>query len=277
MSATSTDTWVENRAPTGWHRLDLRELWAYRELIGFLAIRDLKARYKQAALGMAWAVLQPLAGALIFTVVFHRVARLSSGDVPYLLFAFSGISLWSYLSGGMQAAMESLVGNVGLVTKVYFPRMAAPVAAVLPGLLDLAIALVILAVLMAVEGVSPGVEILTLPLWLAALVLLTLGVGLLLATLNVRYRDVKSIAALAIQLWLFASPIAYASTLVQGRWSWLYELNPMAGIVDGFRWAVFGTPQPGWGTVLCGAEVLLILGVGIAAFSRQERRFADVI
>jgi lipopolysaccharide transport system permease protein len=272
-----TDRWVENRAPTGWHTVDLRELWAYRELIAFLAVRDVKVRYKQAALGMLWAVLQPLAGALVFTLVFDRIAGLPSEGVPYPVFAFVGVMVWNYFTTSVQTAMASLVGNVGLVTKVYFPRMAAPVAAVLPGLFDMAIALGILVVLLVVYGVAPGLAILVLPLCLVVLVAVAFGVGLLLATLNVRYRDIKGVSALLLQLWLFASPVAYGSNVVEGRWGILYDLNPMAGLIDAFRWALLGTEPPGLDALLSLGVIAVLLVVGVAVFSREERRFADVI
>ena len=271
------DRWVENRAPTGWHTVDLRELWAYRELIAFLAIRDVKVRYKQAVLGMAWAVLQPLAGALVFTLVFDRIANLPSDGIPYPVFAFVGVTAWTYFSSSVQTAMSSLVGNVGLVTKVYFPRMAAPIAAVVPGLLDMGISLLILVVLMVVYGVAPGLALLTLPLWIVLLVALAFGVGLILATLNVRYRDVKGVSSLLLQLWLFASPVAYASSVIQDRWGALYALNPMAGIIDGFRWALLDTPPPETSALIGLAVLVVILVVGLAVFAREERRFADII
>ena len=271
------DRWVENRAPTGWHKVDVRELWAYRELIAFLAIRDVKVRYKQAVLGMAWAVLQPLAGALVFTLVFDRIAKLPSDGIPYPVFAFVGVTVWTYFTSSVQTAMSSLVGNVGLVTKVYFPRMAAPIAAVLPGLLDMGISLLILVVLMVVYGVAPGLALLTLPLWILLLVALAFGVGLILATLNVRYRDVKGVSSLLLQLWLFASPVAYASSVIRDRWGALYALNPMAGIIDAFRWALLDTPPPD-PSALVGLVVLaVVLVVGLAVFAREERRFADII
>jgi lipopolysaccharide transport system permease protein len=271
------DRWVENRAPAGWHKVDLRELWAYRELIAFLAVRDVKVRYKQAALGMLWAVLQPLAGALVFTVVFGRIANLPSDGIPYPVFAFVGVTVWTYFSTSVQNAMSSLVGNVGLVTKVYFPRMAAPIAAVLPGLLDMGISLGILVVLMVVYGVTPGLSLLALPLCVAVLVALTFGVGLILATLNVRYRDVKGVSSLLLQLWLFASPVAYASSVVEGRWGPLYDLNPMAGLIDAFRWSLLGAPAPSVGALTGLVVLVVVLVVGLAVFAREERRFADII
>jgi lipopolysaccharide transport system permease protein len=271
------DRWVENRAPTGWHKVDLRELWAYRELIAFLTIRDVKVRYKQAVLGMAWAVLQPLAGALVFTLVFDRIAKLPSDGIPYPVFAFVGVMVWTYFTASVQTAMSSLVGNVGLVTKVYFPRMAAPIAAMGPGLLDMGISLVILAVLMAIYGVTPGLALVALPLCIVVLVALTFGVGLILATLNVRYRDVKGVSSLLLQLWLFASPVAYASSVIRDRWGALYALNPMAGLIDAFRWSLLGTPAPQPSALIGLVILVLILVAGLAVFAREERRFADII
>jgi lipopolysaccharide transport system permease protein len=271
------DRWVDNRAPTGWHKVDLRELWAYRELIAFLAVRDVKVRYKQAALGMAWAVLQPLAGALVFTLVFDRIANLPSDGIPYPVFAFVGVSVWTYFTASVQTAMSSLVGNVGLVTKVYFPRMAAPIAAVVPGLLDMAISFLILVVLMVRYGVTPGLPLLALPACVAVLVALAFGVGLVLATLNVRYRDVKGVSSLLLQLWLFASPVAYASSVIKDRWALLYALNPMAGLIDAFRWSLLGGRAPDTSALASLVVLLAILVVGVAVFAREERRFADII
>lgn len=271
------DRWVENRAPTGWHKVDLRELWAYRELIAFLAIRDVKVRYKQAVLGMAWAVVQPLAGAVVFTLVFDRIANLPSDGIPYPVFAFVGVTVWTYFTTSVQTAMSSLVGNVGLVTKVYFPRMAAPIAAVLPGLLDMGISLLILVVLMVGYRVTPGLALLALPLCVVVLVALAFGVGLILATLNVRYRDVKGVSSLLLQLWLFASPVAYASSVIRDRWELLYALNPMAGLIDAFRWSLLGAPAPGAEALPSMAVLVVILVVGLAVFAREERRFADII
>ena len=272
-----TDRWVENRAPTGWHKVDLGELWAYRELIAFLAIRDVKVRYKQAVLGMFWALLQPLAGALVFTVVFGRIADLPSDGIPYPVFAFVGVTVWTYFTTSVTTAMSSLVGNVGLVTKVYFPRMAAPIAAVLPGLLDMGISLLLLVPLLVYYDVTPGPALLVLPLCLVVLVALAFGVGLILATLNVRYRDVKGVSSLLLQLWLFASPVAYASSVVEGRWGPFYDLNPMAGLIDAFRWSLLDGPTPSPGALVSLAVIAVLLVIGLAVFAREERRFADII
>lgn len=275
----ASDRWVENAAPDRRtrRRLDLRELWAYRELVWFFAARDLKVRYKQTALGAVWAVLQPVTGAVVFTFVFRRLAKVPSEGVPYLVFAFAGMAAWSYISASLNAATSSLVGNVSLVTKVWFPRIAAPVAAVVPSLVDLGASLVLLAVLMAVTGVAPGFGLLLLPLCLVGLVALALGAGLALATYNVEYRDVKNVIGLLIQLWLFASPVAYPSSLVEGNWRYLYAVNPVAGLLDAFRWSTLGTPAPGLPLLVSLASLAVIVLFGLRTFLKSERRFADVI
>jgi len=226
---------------------------------------------------MAWAVLQPLAGAVVFTMVFDRIANLPSDGIPYPVFAFVGVTVWTYFTTSVQTAMSSLVGNVGLVTKVYFPRMAAPMAAVVPGLLDMGISLLILTVLMAVYGVTPGLALLALPLCVVVLVALAFGVGLVLATLNVRYRDVKGVSSLLLQLWLFASPVAYAGSVIDDRWPLLYALNPMAGLIDAFRWSLLGGPAPDVSSLASLVVLVAVLVAGIAVFAREERRFADII
>lgn len=270
-------SWVENRPSRGLRGLDLRELWQYRELAGFLALRDLKVRYKQAAFGVAWAVLQPLIGVLVFTVIFRRLAKVPSDGIPYPVFAFLGLAVWSYVSSGVTKGSQSLVSNSPLVTKVYFPRLLAPLASSLPGLLDLALSLLMLGLLMLVYRVSPSWALLTLPLWLVALVAVTLSVGIWLAALNVQYRDVNHGVALLVQLWLFVSPVAYPSSLVPEAWQPVYALNPVSGVLDGFRWAALGAPPPGPDLLLSLGVTLVLLATGVLYFQRVERRFADVI
>ncbi len=272
-----TAGWVENRPRTGLLRLDLRELWAYRELAGFMALRDVRVRYKQAVLGIGWAVFQPLAGVVVFTIVFKRLADVQSDGLPYPIFAFAGLLAWNYTSGAVIKATQSLVSNAGLVTKVYFPRLLIPLAAVLPGLLDLAVSLPVLLVLYPVYGVRPGWALLTLPLWVASAVLVALAVGLLLAALNVRYRDVNQAISLLVQLWLFLSPVAYPTSTVPEAWQPVYALNPMVGVIDGFRWCLLAGPAPGPWSLLSAAVTLVLLGVALVYFQRTERRFADVI
>jgi lipopolysaccharide transport system permease protein len=276
-SSVEGGTWVENRPGRKFLGPGLRELWRYRELGGFLALRDLKVRYKQAVFGAAWAVFQPVAGVVVFTIVFRRLAKVPSDGIPYPLFVFAGLAVWTYHASSVTRATQSLVGNAPLVTKVYFPRLLVPLATVLPGLLDLALSLLMLAVLLGAYRVAPSWAVLTLPLWVVALVATTLAVGLWLSALNVQYRDVNHAITLLVQLWLFVSPVAYPSSMVQGGWRLLYALNPMAGVIDGFRWALVRGPRPGPTLLLSIAVTAVLLASGVVYFQRTERRFADVI
>lgn len=277
MKVAADRQWTENRPTRGARAVRLDEVWTYRELIGFLALRDLKARYKQAAFSVAWAILQPVAGVAVFTLVFRRLADVPSDGIPYPLFALLGLSVWTYFSASLSAATTSMVSNAALVTKVYFPRLVAPLAALLPGLVDLAVSMTLVGVVMAVLGVTPGVALLALPLCLVALMATALGVGLLLATLNVRYRDVGKVTGLLLQLWLFLSPVAYSSTQVPERWKWLYALNPMAGVIDAFRWSLLGGPPPGARLAVSALSAGALLYAGVRYFQASERQFADVI
>jgi lipopolysaccharide transport system permease protein len=273
----SSAGWIENRSRSGLLRLDLRELWAYRELAGFMALRDVKVRYKQAVLGIGWAAFQPLAGVVVFTIVFRRLAAVESDGLPYPIFAFVGLTVWTYTSGAVTKATQSLVSNAGLVTKVYFPRLLIPSAAVLPGLLDLAVSLPVFVVLCAVYDVRPGWAVLTLPLWIAAAVVVALAVGLLLAALNVRYRDVNQAITLLVQLWLFLSPVAYPTSAIPEAWLPVYALNPMSAVIEGFRWCLLGGPAPGPWALISAAVTVVLLAAALTYFQRTERRFADVI
>jgi lipopolysaccharide transport system permease protein len=275
--ASVSQTWIENRASRGWRGVDLRELWQYRELAAFLALRDLKVRYKQAAFGAAWALLQPLAGVAVFTIVFRQLAGMASDGIPYPLFAFAGLALWNYVASAVTRSTQSLVNNSPLVTKVYFPRLLAPVAAALPGLVDLGIALLLLTVLLPFYGVEPSLRLLTAPFWIIAAMGAALGVGVWLAALNVRFRDVNHAIALFVQLWLFISPVAYPLSAVDPAWRLWYALNPVVGVVEGFRWAVLGTPWQGVPVGLSLAISAALLLFGTAYFQRSERRFADII
>lgn len=272
-----SEQWIENRPTHGRRALRLDELWRYRELVAFLALRDVRVRYKQAVFGGLWAIVQPLAGAAVFTVVFGRLAKVPSDGIPFLVFAFAGFSLWSYFSASVNNARNSLVSNSALITKVYFPRLAAPLASVLPGLVDLGVALLVLAVMMVWEGLAPGIAILTAPLFLLGAMIVALGTGTLFAALTVQYRDVTHVFGLLTQLWLFATPVGYPTSLIEGPWRWVYHLNPMAGVMSGWRWSLLGGPPPGWPAVLSGVVAVLLLVVGLRVFRRSERRFADVI
>src|SRR4051812_34050640 len=221
--------------------LRLGDVWEYRELLYFLFWRDFKVRYKQTALGATWALLQPVATMAIFTIFLGRLAKISSDGIPYSLFVFSGLLPWQLFSFALNASAGSLVSNTHLLTKVYFPRLIIPISSVLVGLVDFVIALGILALLMAYHRVTPTWGLLVLPLLVVFAVTAALAVGLFLSALNVRYRDVKHTIPFLVQFWMFATPIVYPSSLVPERWRPLYGLNPMAGVVDGFRWALFGT------------------------------------
>jgi ABC-type polysaccharide/polyol phosphate export permease len=270
-------SWTENRPTAGLRAVRLGELWEYRELVFFLALRDVKARYKQALFGLAWSVLQPVAGVVVFTFVFRGLADVQSDGLPYPLFALVGFLAWTYFASTLATATASLVENAALVTKVYFPRLAAPVSGLLPGLVNLLPGAVLAAALMAYYGVAPGPEIVALPLCLLGLMASALGTGLLLATLNVRYRDVGSVIGTLVQLWLFASPVAYSSSEIDGPWRWVYALNPMAGVIDSLRWAVLDGPAPGPELLVSAASCLVLLAGGLVYFASAERRFADVI
>jgi ABC-type polysaccharide/polyol phosphate export permease len=271
------DEWVENHPGGPGGLTMIREVWRFRELVSFLALRDLKVRYKQAAFGVAWAVLQPLAGMAILTVVFHRLAHVSSGGIPYVPFVLLGYAAWTYFSSTLSGMTASFVQNTPLVTKVYFPRLAMPVAAALPSLVDLGIGLLVVAAFVPAYGISPTLAVVTLPLWLAALGVAAFGTGLVLSTLNVRYRDVGQVVGLLIQLWFFASPVAYSSRLVTGPAAWAYHLNPMVAVLDGLRWSVLAGPAPGRTCLVSLAAGLVVLAGGLRYFFTVERRFADVI
>jgi lipopolysaccharide transport system permease protein len=270
--------WIENRAPSGrWSRPDFGELWRYREVAIFLALRDLRLRYKQTAFGVAWAVLQPLAGVAVFSLIFGRYGDLPSDGVPYPVFVYAGLSIWTYFSTAANAAAESLVQNRSLVTKIYFPRLLAPLAAVLPGLLDLFISLTIIGVFMLIYDVIPGTAVVFLPLWLLAAVATSLGAGVWSSALNVQYRDIRYTLPFLMQLWFFLTPVFYASSLVTGEWSFVFSLNPLVGVIDGFRWSLLSAPAPEPNVSVSLVSGMFLLLSGVLYFIRVERRFADVI
>jgi homopolymeric O-antigen transport system permease protein len=270
--------WIENAPRSGWFpRVDVRELWRERELALVLAVKDVRVRYKQTYFGVAWALIQPLVGVLIFTAVFGRAAHLPTDGIPYAVFVYCGLAVWFYFTSAVSAAAQSLVDNRDLVSKVYFPRLLAPVAAMVPGLVDLLVSLPIIGVFLVIWSVTPGYQLLLLPLWIFAALLTAFGVGLLFAGLNVRYRDVRFALPFLLQVWLFASPIVYTNSLIKGAWRYAYALNPMASIAAGFRWSIVGGPAPGPEGFVSAGVVLLSLVAGFLYFSRVERSFADVI
>jgi lipopolysaccharide transport system permease protein len=261
----------------GWRALDLRELWRFRELVFFLAQRDVKVRYKQTALGVAWVLLQPLLAMGIFSIVFGQ-RGLTTGGVPYPLFVVSGLVPWFYFSNATSGASGSIVANTQLISKVYFPRLAIPLAAVLANLVDLSVGLLLELVLLVGFGVPLGLQLLALPLLVVLSVLTALGVSVWLSALDVQYRDVRYAVPFLIQVWLFATPVIYSAGDVPERWRPLLALNPMTGVIEGFRWALLGSGDPPL-TALAGsaATVLVLLGTGLLYFRRMERTFADII
>lgn len=262
----------------GWAALKLAELWRYRELIYYLTWRDIKVRYKQTGLGVAWAILQPVTQMIIFTVIFGRVARLPSEGIPYPIFTFSALLPWTYFSYVLQQSGGSLVGNASMISKIYFPRLVLPTSSALSGLMDFCIAFTVLIGMMVYYHVHPHVTMLLLPLFLLLAVVTALGVGIWLSALSVEYRDVKYILPVLTQLWMFASPVAYSARLVKGKMAILYALNPMSGVIQGFRWALLGAGRPpGVSLILPAAIAVIILVSGLFYFRRMEQTFADVV
>jgi len=261
-------------AQKSWTGINLKDLWAYRELLYFLVWRDVKVRYKQTVLGAAWAILQPLLLMLIFNFFFARLGGISSGNIPYPLFAYAGLLPWTFFATAITNSGNSLVGSTNLITKVYFPRTFLPAAAVGAGLVDLAIAFGLLIIMMIYYGVGLHLSFALLPVLIVLVTLLALGVGLLMSALNVKYRDVRYALPFIIQIWMFTSPVIYP---VPERWRWLLSMNPMTGIIEGFRAALFGQPF-NWLTLGVSAAITLALLVCSAlAFNRMEKSFADVI
>lgn len=264
--------------PRSWASIGLRELWDYRELLYFLTWRDIKVRYKQTALGAAWAVIQPFFMMVVFSLFFGKLAGIPSDGIPYPVFAFCGLLPWQLFAHALTESSNSLVGNQNLITKVYFPRLVVPIAAVLGGVVDFAIAFVILLAMMLYFGIVPGWAIVTLPLFIVLAITTALAVGLWLSALNVKYRDVRYTMNFLVQFWLFATPVAYPSSLIPEQWRWAYGLNPMAGVVEGFRWALLGkTDPPGALLGVSIAVVVLLLIGGLYYFRRMEQEFADVV
>jgi lipopolysaccharide transport system permease protein len=261
----------------GWVGLNLRELWAYRELLYFLTWRDIKVRYKQTVLGVAWAIIQPVVTMMVFTLFFGKLAHMPSDGIPYPIFAYSGLLPWTFVSNAVSGAGDSLVGSATLITKVYFSRLVIPCAAVCAALVDFAIAAVVLIGMMGWYGIGPHWGMLMLlPLALTA-VLLAAAVGMWMSALNVKYRDVRYALPFLIQVWMFATPVIYPASIVPERWRWLMGFNPLTGVIDGFRSALFGLPFH-WGDAAAGAAIALAGFVYSAyAFRRMERKFADIV
>jgi lipopolysaccharide transport system permease protein len=262
----------------GWVSLKLGELWEYRELLYFLTWRDIKVRYKQTALGAAWAIIQPFFTMLIFSLFFGRLAKVPSDGIPYSLFSFAALVPWTFFANGLSQSSNSLVGSSNLITKVYFPRLVIPISAVISGVIDFALAFLVLLGMMAYYHVPPTVDALLLPAFLLLAFITSLGVGLWLSALNVEYRDIRYVLPFIVQLWMFTTPIAYPSTLLREPWRTVYGLNPMVGVIEGFRWALLGTNTAPGPIIFASsvASVLILLG-GAFYFRRMEKTFADVV
>jgi lipopolysaccharide transport system permease protein len=279
------DTVATHRAPSvriapaaGLSFPDLGEVWRHRELLQFLVWRDVKVRYKQTVLGAGWAVVQPFVTMVVFSVVFGRLASVPSEGLPYPIFAFAGLLPWQMFAFALTESTNSLVASQHVITKVYFPRLIVPLASTAVSILDFCVAFLVLAAMMVFYGVELRATALLVPAFVLMAVLTATAAGLWLSALNVRYRDVRHVVPFLIQIWLFLSPIAYPSSLVPAKWQWLYGLNPMAGVVEGFRWALLGTPAPKAPLMVAsGCVVLCLLAGGLVYFRKTERTLADVI
>lgn len=262
----------------GWVSLDLKSLWEYRELLYYLTWRDIKVRYKQTVLGAAWAILQPVVSMLIFSVFFGRLVKVPSDGIPYPLFCFAALVPWTFFANGLNQSSNSLIASANLLKKVYFPRLAIPLATVFAGVVDFILAFIVLLAMVALYGVRPTINIVWTPLLLLLALITSLGVGLWLSALNVKYRDVRYVVPFLIQIWLFSTPVAYPSSLLSEPWRTIYALNPMVGVVEGFRWALLGTnTAPGLMVLASAVAALLILITGAFYFRYMERTFADVV
>lgn len=276
-SSPSVPATVVIEATKAWLPINLRDIWTYRELLYFLTWRDLKIRYKQTVLGVAWVVLQPLLMTLIFTVFLGKLVRVPSAGIPYPLLAYSGLAVWTFFSSAVIQGGSSLVANTTLITKTYFPRAIIPAATVCARAVDFCVTLLILFGMMAYYGINPGVRLMMLPVCLLLTISLALAFALLTSALNVRYRDVSIILPVAMQLWMFVSPVVYPASLVPQQWLWLYRLNPVTGILEAFRSCLLNRPFD-WAAIAMAAGTTVVpLVYALFAFKRMERHFADII
>lgn len=263
----------------GFGSLGLREIWNYRELLYFLTWRDIKVRYKQTILGASWAIIQPFMTMVVFSLFFGRLAEIPSDGIPYPIFSYAALVPWTFFSNGLTNAASVVVSNSRMVTKIYFPRLIMPIASLIAGLVDFALAFVVLIFMMVFFGISPTINVIWLPYFLLLAFVTSLGVGLWLSALNVQYRDVRYIVPFLVQFWLFITPIAYPSSLIENpTLRAIYGINPMAGVVEGFRWALLGTDTAPSAIILVSSLVALLLLIsGLLYFRRMERVFADVV
>lgn len=268
---------TEITPPKGWRMLDWRELWAYRELLSVLTMRDIKVRYKQTVLGAGWAIIRPFLTMVIFSVVFGQLAKMPSDGYPYPVFVYAALLPWTFFATAISTSGQSLIGSSNLVSKVYFPRLIIPLSSVGAGLIDLLISTGILLLMMLWYGVGWTWHLLAVPLLLVAVVFAALGVGTLLSALTVSYRDFTHLTPFLVQIWMYVTPVIFPVTLVPERWQWLLYLNPMTGLVEGFRSAFLGKPFDLAGLGISCAIIIALLFVGVMYFEKVERRFADII
>lgn len=269
---------VEIAPRRSWAEVDWRELWRYRELLYFLIWRDLKVRYKQTAVGVGWAILQPFLTMIVFTLFFGKLAKIPSNGLPYPIFYYAGLLPWTYFANAVSSSTGVVVQNQGVITKVYFPRLILPIASVVSGLVDFVISFAVLLGMMVYYRVEPRVGLLFVPVLLLLAAATALGAGLWLSALNAIYRDVRYAIPFLMQFWMFASPVVYPSSMVPARWRWLYQLNPMAGVIDCFRWELTGRGEvQGLYLLLSSVAVLILLAAGLFYFHRMEDTFADVV
>ena len=266
------------RPSKGWVSLKLDELWEYRELLYFLTWRDIKVRYKQTVLGAAWAIIQPFFTMIVFSLFFGQLAGIPSDGIPYPIFSYAALVPWTFFATGLSSSSNSLVGSANLLKKVYFPRLTIPIATVLSGVIDFVLAFIVLLGMMLFYGIVPTINVIWLPLLLMLALITSLGVGLWLSAMNVQFRDVRYTIPFITQFWLFATPIAYPSSLLSEPWRTLYAINPMVGVVEGFRWALLGTDTaPGPIIIVSALAALTLLVSGAYYFRRMEKTFADVV
>jgi len=278
MDKKDKDRKITIKPSSGWAALNLRDLVLYRELIFFMTWRDLKVRYKQTLLGASWAILQPFLTMVVFSIFFGNLAKVPSDGVPYPIFSYTALIPWTLFSKALQDASKSLVANSHMITKVYFPRMILPLSSVMAGVVDFLIAFVVLLGMMVFFNIFPTVNVLVLPLFLLLALVTAVGVGLWLSALNVLFRDVNYVLPFLTQFWMFLTPVAYPSSMVPSEWQVIYALNPMTGVVDGFRWALLGTGKPpGIMTLVSSITAVILLISGMFYFRRMERLFADMV
>lgn len=264
--------------PSSWSAIPFAELWAYRELLYFFVWRDIKVRYKQTAIGAAWAILQPFLTMLIFTLFFGKLAHVPSEGLPYPIFSYSGLLPWMYFAASLQSSTNTIIENQRLITKIYFPRLALPLSSVVSGLVDFGISFLMFAAMMVYYQMRPAWTMLWIPAFLLLALLTALGVGLWLSALNAIYRDVRYVLPFLVQFWLFASPVVYPTSLMSPKWRWVYALNPMTGVIEGFRWALVGHGNPPVRLVaISSGVVLFVLLSGLAYFQKMETTVADVV